>query len=548
VGTIYALIEMQKRRDFIKQVINVLGITPVIAVQACTINKSDAEIKGSMIGADSNTGHLLRDHAQLPKPTAFINTDILIAGGGISGLSAMRYLRQNSENNVLMIDMGSKIGGNSIYGENSQSRYPWAAHYITIPNNSNTDLIEFLHSIGVITSFDENGIPIYNEYHLCHDPEERLYIKGYWQDGLVPHFGISPDDKKQTKRFFEYVEKLKLEKGNDGKYHFDIPIEACSNDTLYKVLDSISFRAFLSSEAYTSASLLWYLEYCCKDDYGGNLEQVSAWAGLQYFASRRGIAANAHGSSVLTWPEGNGYLMTGLQRQCGNDILKDKLLYKITATNTGVNALCYDPKTKKTIQISAQKIILSTPQYVNKHLLCDIPSDRTNIYIKTQYAPWVVANIILRSMPEGKGAPLSWDNVVYGQDSVGYVFANHQQLNSVTIGTITYYLPLIDQNTTAARVSAYKKNYDYWKNKIIKDLEQVHNGISKEIVSIDICVWGHGMILPSPGYIWGEERQKALASIDNKIFFAHTDLSGISIFEEGFYQGIRAAKEIILRS
>jgi hypothetical protein len=26
--------------------------------------------------------------------------------------------------------------------------------------------------------------------------------------------------------------------------------------------------------------------------------------------------------------------------------------------------------------------------------------------------------------------------------------------------------------------------------------------------------------------------------IDNKIFFAHTDLSGISIFEEAFHQGI----------
>lgn len=53
------------------------------------------------------------------------------------------------------------------------------------------------------------------------------------------------------------------------------------------------------------------------------------------------------------------------------------------------------------------------------------------------------------------------------------------------------------------------------------------------------------MIRPSPGYVWGGVREKATTPVDNRIFFAHSDLSGISIFEEAFYQGIRAAKEIL---
>ena len=53
------------------------------------------------------------------------------------------------------------------------------------------------------------------------------------------------------------------------------------------------------------------------------------------------------------------------------------------------------------------------------------------------------------------------------------------------------------------------------------------------------------MIRPTPGYIWGEARaefQKPLGPIH----FAHTDMSGISLFEEAHYQGIRAVKEAYL--
>ena len=48
-----------------------------------------------------------------------------------------------------------------------------------------------------------------------------------------------------------------------------------------------------------------------------------------------------------------------------------------------------------------------------------------------------------------------------------------------------------------------------------------------------------------PGLLWGAAWQAAMRPIHNRIFFAHTDFSGISIFEEGFYQGIRAAKEML---
>jgi hypothetical protein len=56
--------------------------------------------------------------------------------------------------------------------------------------------------------------------------------------------------------------------------------------------------------------------------------------------------------------------------------------------------------------------------------------------------------------------------------------------------------------------------------------------------------WGHAMIRPKPGFIWGGARQAAAKPYRN-IHFAHSDLSGIPLFEEAFDNGLRAAEELL---
>ena len=52
------------------------------------------------------------------------------------------------------------------------------------------------------------------------------------------------------------------------------------------------------------------------------------------------------------------------------------------------------------------------------------------------------------------------------------------------------------------------------------------------------------MIRPVPGYIWGAQRPKSAQSF-NRIVFAHSDMSGISIFEEAYTRGVQAAENIL---
>ena len=80
---------------------------------------------------------------------------------------------------------------------------------------------------------------------------------------------------------------------------------------------------------------------------------------------------------------------------------------------------------------------------------------------------------------------------------------------------------------------------------IISDLSIAHPNIENEIESIEIYKIGHGMISPTPNFIFSEEKEMAAKDIDNKIFFAHSDLSGISVFEEAFHQGIDVVNQIL---
>ena len=53
------------------------------------------------------------------------------------------------------------------------------------------------------------------------------------------------------------------------------------------------------------------------------------------------------------------------------------------------------------------------------------------------------------------------------------------------------------------------------------------------------------MIRPAPGFLGSEERRRLRES--RGMWFAHSDVSGISIFEEAQYQGVRAAEAFLAR-
>src|SRR5262249_44724725 len=131
-------------------------------------------------------------------------------------------------------------------------------------------------------------------------------------------------------------ERLKRSVGRDGRPLFAIPLDQSSTDAEWRALDEVSFAAYLRSRGWNSPLLSWYVNYCCRDDYGSGASAVSAWAGLHYFASRNGLAANADPGTVVTWPEGNGRLVAELKRRSQAQFQCNALVTRIARRAAGV--------------------------------------------------------------------------------------------------------------------------------------------------------------------------------------------------------------------
>ncbi|MFA7338751.1 MAG: FAD-dependent oxidoreductase [Candidatus Obscuribacterales bacterium] len=504
-----------------------------------------------ILGPSQKVGHLLRGKQRTGPISHSRKATVTIIGGGIAGLSAAWWLKKEGLTDFVVLDLEQDVGGNSASGKNQISAFPWGAHYVPIANSESKYVRQLFEELKIIQGYDASAEPIYDELMLCHQPQDRLFKDGAFHDGLVPKRGLQKRESDDISRFFEQMIVFRQAQGNDGQPAFAIPLDLSSQDRQFTALDKISMAQWLKENQYDTKPLLWYVDYCCRDDYGSTAEFVSAWAGIHYFAGRRGTAANSEQNAVLTWPQGNGFLVEKLKKPLSNNILVNALATQLKEEEGGKILTTYlNTQSNKFAAIESDFVVLATPRFIANRLVPEAAPIYAHSYAPIYppiYAPWMVANISLKHLPDGQGALPAWDNVSYYSQSLGYVVANHQEITTRFKPTvITYYFPLSQQEPKLARNALYAATTEEWSKSIVQDLEKMHPGIGNEIISIDLWPWGHGMVRPSVGEIWGESRQSMKEPRGN-IFFAHSDMSGISNFEEAQYHGVEAAKMILAR-
>jgi hypothetical protein len=101
------------------------------------------------------------------------------------------------------------------------------------------------------------------------------------------------------------------------------------------------------------AEVIWYMNYCCRDDYGATTNNTSAWAGIQYFASRE-----SEEKGPLTWPEGNGWIVRRLLERVGSFVETNRMVHKISRRKKGFSVLAGDT------EYQAEFIIFAAPTFL----------------------------------------------------------------------------------------------------------------------------------------------------------------------------------------
>ena len=478
--------------------------------------KADRPIAGSFVNDSFQLGHLLRDRAQFPVAKKIQKHAVVIVGGGIAGLSAAWRLHKRGFNDFVLLEMNDQAGGNSRWGENEITAFPWAAHYVPVPGPKATYVRELFEDLGVL----KNGV--WDERTLCFAPQERLFLYGKWQEGIEPAIGLSEKDREQFQRFEDAIRSFRASGG------FTIPMEL-GFSRVQADLDRVSFHDWLRQQGMDSRIVNWYMNYCCRDDYGALAADTSAWAGIHYFASRE-----PEEKGPLTWPEGNGWIVRRLLERVGESVRRNAMVHRIIPAGNRCRVFSGDT------EYHAEFVIFAAPTFLAPYIVEGFGSLRD-----FEYSPWLTANLTLERLPASVGADSTWDNVVMNSPTLGYVDATHQSVRSHIDRTVwTFYWALAEGEPAANRRLLLEKDWAYWKEAILRDLERVHPDIRQCVSRVDMMRFGHAMARPMPGAIFSEQRRR-LAHADGRLLFANSDISGFSIFEEAQYRGVKAAERVL---
>ena len=564
---------------------------------------------GELLGQSSAVGHRLRDaRGPARRPQSWHDVDVVIVGGGVAGLTAARHLDRAGVRDYVVLELEPVVGGTARAGDCPTSRFPWGAHYLPAPMAGNTPLIEMLSELGAVESIAADGTPVFAEEMLCREPEERLFQRGAWSEGLFPLAGATAAEQAEVAAFRAEIDRWTTWRDSAGRRAFAIPTRLSTDDPEVRQLDRLSMRDWLLERGWQSPRLHWLVDYSCRDDYGLPASETSAWAGLLYFVARQAAPGVEH-QPLLTWPEGNGRLIAHLAAIAGERLRTGFAVAQIIppAATTGrrtaaalpasgaftqanearqggrqggetpesseaaaepgvpaersddaksfgdaarvggadrVEVVGFDVASDAVAGYRARRVIYAGPRFVAPRLIAGFADRRGGEAEAFPYGSWLVANLQLRERPVESGFPLCWDNVFYESRSLGYVVATHQSGSDEGPTVWTWYYPYTPADGPAVREALLRATRDELAEVVLTDLERAHPEIRGLVTRLDLFRWGHAMVSPRVGFVFSEARLQA-ARPDGSIHFAHTDLSGVPLFEEAFDQGNRAAQEIV---
>lgn len=503
---------------------------------------------GGWVGAGVGRGHAWRDAAPAAAPTSAKRTAVAVIGAGIAGLAAARTLRRAGIDDLRVFELEDDAGGNARGHAIAGIACPLGAHYLPLPGPQAREVAEWLHELGLARS--EHGRTVWDERHLCHAPQERLLLRqgneGRWIDGLLPLSDPGASTLAALQRYARAVREAQ-------RLGFSQPTLRSPWTSAHAALDAQTFDAWLAANGHDDPALRWYLDYCCRDDFGAGSAQVSAWAGLHYYASRHGFHAPGGEREepldpVLTWPEGNAWLARRLAAGLDERLATGAVVERITPSRHEVAVDVLDARSGERTRWIARRAIVCVPVFVAARLIDAPPPALGDAARAMRYAPWLVANLHVREpLAQRLGAPPAWDNVLHDSAALGYVDARHQALDPRPGATVlTHYWALggdTPAQAAANRRALLDRPWRDWARAVLDDLAFAHPDLERKTARIDLMRYGHAMAIPVPG-LRGHAGLNALgrhgAAAGERLHFAHADLSAQSSFEEAYTRGTLA--------
>jgi len=497
------------RRLFLK--ISSLSLLPLIN-KACTSNYFP-EYNFS-IHNDMTIGHLVHEGHNYSQDDN-LNTDILIVGGGLAGLSAAHRLRNRD---YLVIELSDRPGGTSGAEIHNGLEMAQGAHYdLAYPSYYGEEAIKMLEDLDIIKFNAFSKLYDFTDTRYLIDPrhKENCFSNGEFTEDVLPE---GPGRDQLIDALNKYAGKMPMPTRLIGKE--------------FRHLNNISFIDFLQQKMDIAKDLKTGLDYNMRDDYGASSDRVSALAGIHYFQCRPYFTQPV---PLFSPPEGNYYFVKKIAESLDeNRILLQHLGINIQKSGNKFITRVLDAANKRSRTITSDKIIYAGQKHVLQYVF---PTDYS-LFESNEYAPWLIVNLVLKKR---QNDPPFWQNEMPGRHPhmLGFVDASAQHKSnesSQTFITMYYNLKPEERNLLSEIEFAADGIVD---NTVKHASAYFGKDITPEVDKAYIKVMGHAMPIPVPGYLFNDRNQYRN---EQNLVYAGVDNGRLPLLFEAIDSGIVAAE------
>jgi protoporphyrinogen oxidase len=453
----------------------------------------------SIEGEENKICHQVRDGKVFSKPPTSAKHDIVIVGGGMSGLAAA-YLLQNHD--FLLLEKEPHWGGNAYPMEFQGQAYATGSAFA-----DNESVVQFAKEIGL------EPLPVDNFDPTIANGE---FVADTWGDGIdkLPY----PTAVRESFKKFR-SEMLAIDYRKRANELGNLP----ASDLM---------------KGYVPELQLWW------DGFGASSwgARVKDSAASVVVGELQWMAAPDRKDDRYTWPGGLGalskHLTEVLQGKHAERMETNATIVAVTSDKSAVNVTYLLGNELKTV--SAKAVIMATPKFITRRIVGGIPDKQDEAMQQMRYIPYALVNLIFDKEIYRKG----YDNWCPGNSFTDFIVADwvirNQPDYKPKYNILSCYTPLYEEERMMLLTEANARKVA---GNVLRDFQKLFPGSNVDPVEVHLYRRGHPMYMTTPGLF--SKVQPVLRQPMDRIFFANTDSEGpVSSTTQAIIAAKRVAKEV----